>query len=106
MGSLLEQHYKELDKEHILAFRGPARNWVNPQKTLEMAHFVTKIETNFFGGAPYEKYGGHLWVYEGPPLAGGTAHASSVEMHLSTEEGPNTIQGIAHEFFHLWNAKR
>jgi hypothetical protein len=27
-------------------------------------------------------------------------------MHLSTEEGANTIQGMAHEFFHLWNAKR
>jgi len=106
MGSFLEQHYKELDKEHILAFRGPARNWVDPQKTLEMARFVTKIETNFFGGAPYEKYVWHLWVYEGPTLAGGTEHASSVEMHLSTEEGPNTIQGMAHEFFHLWNAKR
>jgi predicted metalloprotease with PDZ domain len=106
MGDYIEERYTEYGKEHVLAFRGPARDWIDRQKTMEMTRFVTQIEDDFFGGAPYEKYVWHFWVYEGPSLAGGTEHASSTEMHLSTEEGPNTVQGMAHEFFHLWNAKR
>jgi predicted metalloprotease with PDZ domain len=105
MGTYLEEHYKEFSKDHILAFRGPARDWVDRGRTLQMARFVTRIEGDFFGEVPYEKYIWHFWVYEGTPLAGGTEHASSTEMHLSTEEGSNTLQGMAHEFFHLWNAK-
>lgn len=106
VGVYLEERYKEYAKEHIIAFRGPAKNWVDRQKTLQMARFVTQIEASFFGEAPYELYVWHFWVYEGPSLAGGTEHASSTEMHLSTEEGPSALQGMAHEFFHLWNAKR
>ena len=106
MGTYLEEHYKEFSKDHILAFRGPARDWVDRGRTLQMARFVTRIEGDFFGEVPYEKYVWHFWVYEGTPLAGGTEHASSTEMHLSAEEGSNTLQGMAHEFFHLWNAKR
>ena len=105
-GPYIEEHYKEFDKEHILVFRGPARNWVDRQKALQMARFVTQIEADFFGELPYEEYAWHFWVYEGTPLAGGTEHASSTEMHLATEEGSNTLQGMAHEFFHVWNAKR
>jgi len=105
-GDYIEERYKEYGKEHVIAFRGTARNWIDWQNALEIARFVTRIETNFFGGAPYEKYAWHFWVYEGPSLAGGTEHASSTEMHLSAEQGPNTLQGMAHEFFHLWNAKR
>jgi len=106
MGPYLDEHYKEFGVDHILAFRGPARDWVDREKTLQMAHFVTQLEGDFFGGIPYTKYIWHFWVYEGTPLAGGTEHGSSTEMHLATEEGPNTIQGLAHEFFHVWNAKR
>jgi predicted metalloprotease with PDZ domain len=106
MGSYLEERYQEHGKEHLVALRGTARNWVDRQKTLQMARFVTQIETDFFGEAPYDLYVWHFWVYEGPSLAGGTEHASSTEMHLSTEEGPSVVQGMAHEFFHLWNVKR
>jgi predicted metalloprotease with PDZ domain len=106
MGIYLEQRYKGFGKEHIVTFRGPAKNFVDRQKTLQMARFVTQIETDFFAEVPYDLYVWHFWVYEGPSLAGGTEHASSAEMHLSTEEGPGALQGMAHEFFHLWNAKR
>ena len=106
MGSYIEERYQEHGREHIIALRGPAKNWVDQQRTLQMARFVTQIETNFFGEAPYDLYVWHSWVYEGPDFAGGTEHASSTEMHLSAEEGPNALQGMAHEFFHLWNVKR
>jgi predicted metalloprotease with PDZ domain len=106
MGKFLEERYTVLGKEHVIALRGPGENWVDPQKTLEMARFVSQIETDFFHGAPYPFYVWHFWVYEGPSLAGGTEHSSSTEMHLSTELGPPVLQGMAHEFFHLWNGKR
>ena len=106
MGSYREERYREQGKEHIIALRGTAENWVDQQKTLQTARFVTQIEANFFGEAPYDLYIWHFWVYEGPHFAGGPEYASSTEMHLSTEEGPNALQGMAHEFFHLWNVKR
>lgn len=106
MGKFLEESYTVLGKEHVIALRGPGKNWVDPQKTLEMARFVSQIETDFFHGAPYSLYVWHFWVFEGPSLAGGTEHSSSTEMHLSTELGPPVLQGMAHEFFHLWNGKR
>ena len=106
MGQFLEERYTVLGKEHFIALRGPGTNWVDPQKTLEMARFVSQIETDFFHGAPYPFYVWHFWVYEGSSLAGGTEHSSSTEMHLSTELGPPVLQGMAHEFFHLWNGKR
>jgi predicted metalloprotease with PDZ domain len=106
MGSYLEERYQEYGKEHIVTLRGPAKNWVDRQKTLQMARFVTQIEGDFFGEVPYDLYVWHFWVYEGASLAGGTEHASSTEMHLSTEEGLRVLQGMAHEFFHLWNVKR
>lgn len=106
MGTFVEERYTVLGKEHILALRGPGKNWVDPQKTLEMARFVSQIETDFFHSAPYPLYVWHFWVYEGASLAGGTEHSSSTEMHLSTELGPPVLQGMAHEFFHLWNGKR
>ncbi len=106
MGSFILGRYSEFGKQHVLAFRGPAKNWVDHRKTIEIARLVTRIEGDFFGGAPYAEYVWHLWVHEASPLAGGTEHANSVEMHLATEEGDNTVQGMAHEFFHLWNGKR
>jgi predicted metalloprotease with PDZ domain len=105
-GEFVEQHYEVSGKDHIIALRGPASHWVDYQKTLQMTRFVTQIESDFFGGLPYQKYVWHCWVYEAPDMAGGTEHASSVEMHLTTEEGPEVLQGMAHEFFHLWNVKR
>jgi predicted metalloprotease with PDZ domain len=106
MGKFLEERYTVLGKEHILALRGPGENWVDRRKTVEMARFVSQVETDFFHGAPYPLYVWHFWVFEGPSLAGGTEHSSSTEMHLSTELGPPVLQGMAHEFFHLWNGKR
>jgi predicted metalloprotease with PDZ domain len=105
-GKFLEVRYTVLRKEHIVALRGPGKNWVDPQKTSEMARFVSQIETDFFHGVPYPLYVWHFWVYEGSSLAGGTEHSSSAEMHLSTELGSPVLQGMAHEFFHLWNGKR
>ena len=104
MGAYIEK--QRLGKDHTVALRGPASRWVDHQKTIQMTRFVTQIESDFFGGLPYQKYVWHFWVYEAPSLAGGLEHASSTEMHLSTEEGPEVLQGMAHEFFHLWNAKR
>jgi predicted metalloprotease with PDZ domain len=105
-GEFVEMRYEVAGKDHIIALRGPDSHWVDWQKTLQMTRFVTQIESDFFGGLPYQKYVWHCWGYEAPDLAGGTEHATSVEMHLTTEEGPEVLQGMAHEFFHLWNAKR
>jgi predicted metalloprotease with PDZ domain len=106
MGSHFEGRYEEYGKNHVVAIRGPAKDWIDRERTLQATRFVTRIETGFFGGAPYDQYVWHFRVHEGRPLAGGTEHASSTEMHLSTEEGRSVVAGMAHEFFHLWNAKR
>ena len=105
MGSYPEERYRERGKEHIIAFYGPAADRVDREKTLRMCRFITQIETDFFHGAPYDTYVWHFVVSEGRDLAGGTEHASSTEMHLTTEEGPYALQGMAHRDppgFELW----
>lgn len=106
MGDFPEERYVERGKEHLIAFRGPAKDKIDRQKALRMCRFLTQAETGFFHGAPYDRYVWHIWVNEGADGAGGLEHAGSSEIFLATGEGPRALSGMAHEFFHLWNVKR
>jgi predicted metalloprotease with PDZ domain len=80
---------EEFGQDHTLAFRGPARNWIDRRKIFQMTRFVTRIEGDFFGGVPYEKYVWHFWVYEGTPLAT-TPCCSPIAMGLESPRVPRT----------------
>jgi predicted metalloprotease with PDZ domain len=106
MGEFPEERYVEGGQEYRLAFRGPAKDQIDRQRAVRICRFITRAETDFFGGAPLDRYVWHIWANEGRDGAGGLEHATSSQIFLTTGEGPRALAGLAHEFFHLWNVKR
>ncbi len=106
MGDFLEDRYVVRGKEHFITYRGDDRDLIDRPKVLKMCRFVSEMETDFFGGAPYDRYVWHFWVAKRADGGGGVEHLSSTQMFMSTGSGPRAFRGAAHEFFHLWNVKR
>jgi predicted metalloprotease with PDZ domain len=71
-----------------------------------MCEFITKAQSDFMGGLPYDRYVWHFWVNDMADGSGGVEHASSTHMFIGKGLGPAALMGISHEFFHLWNVKR
>ena len=75
-------------------------------KLVKATQFVSQAETDFFGGAPYDRYVWHFAVMDRADGAGGLEHLSSTQISLAAGVGPRAVSVFAHEFFHLWNVKR
>ena len=106
MGNFLEAHYTVNGKDHELALRGEAKGDVDMTHLLRATSFVSTMEGDFFGGAPYDRYVWHFSVNDRADGAGGLEHLSSTQIGLSSGVGPRAVTVLAHEFFHLWNVKR
>lgn len=98
--------YKVAGKTHIIALRGSDADEVDMEKLTRATKFVSQAETDFFGGAPYDKYVWHFAVMDRADGAGGLEHLSSTQISLASGVGPRAVSVFAHEFFHLWNVKR
>lgn len=107
LGKFRTASYVSRGKEHTLAIRGTARDRLNLDRTLKMTKFITESATHFFGSAaPYKRYVWHIWAGDLGDGAGGLEHASSSQDFLSLVQGPASMRGLSHEYFHLWNVKR
>lgn len=95
-------------KTHYIAYRGPATAIaeVDREYVKKACAFITKMEGDFFGGLPYNRYVWHFAVNSAPDGAGGLEHLSSTEITMGSGVGPGVVSVYAHEFFHLWNVKR
>lgn len=99
--------WEQEGKEHAFAIWGRAHH-PHP-KLLEDTKRIVAAASKMFGGLPYERY---LFILHLVPTGrGGLEHASStvLQMPRDTFEGEqyeSLLALIAHEFFHVWNAKR
>ena len=100
--------YMQRGKPHYIAYRGPAAAiaGVDREYVKKACAFVSDMEGDFFGGAPYDRYVWHFAVNAGTDGAGGLEHLSSTEISMANGVGPVVVGVYAHEFFHLWNVKR
>ncbi|MEI8280941.1 MAG: hypothetical protein WCG75_00910 [Armatimonadota bacterium] len=100
--------YVQRGKTHFIAYRGPAAAIaaVDREYVKKACAFVSQMEGDFFGGAPYDRYVWHFAVNNGADGAGGLEHLSSTEISMASGVGPGVVGVYAHEFFHLWNVKR
>jgi predicted metalloprotease with PDZ domain len=55
LGRFIQEAYTVNGIPYIMAFRGPAVSTIDRKRAIDMARFITKAETQFFGGAPFEK---------------------------------------------------
>ncbi|AIE87959.1 M61 family metallopeptidase [Fimbriimonas ginsengisoli] len=106
MGHFLEDHYTSAGRDHTIAMRNPAKSKVDRAHLIKAAKFVSDMQSDFFGGAPYHKYVWHFGVTDRADGAGGLEHLSSTQISLAAGVGPVTVGVMSHEFFHLWNVKR
>ncbi|MBB6050951.1 M61 family metallopeptidase [Armatimonas rosea] len=106
LGSYYEETYKVAGKQHIIALRGAAADKIDKKLLRETCETVSKIETEFMGGAPYGKYVWHFTVRSAGMGGSGLEHLSSTEISLGSGFSRRTASLLAHEFFHLWNVKR
>lgn len=105
-GKLLVDTYTTLGKPHEIVMRGVGRNTINRANLIKACKFVSDMQTDFFGGAPYNKYVWHFDVNTAQDGAGGLEHLSSTQISLAAGLGPRAVSVLSHEFFHLWNVKR
>lgn len=93
---------------HRAAFQGPAN--VNPERIKADFSKIVEAEKALFNHHPCQDY--TFIVHHLPQGGGGLEHAHSTSLLAShnTYDNEATYSGflglVAHEYFHLWNAKR
>jgi len=105
-GDVLVDTYVSRGKPHTIVMRGRAKANVDRAYLIKACKFVSDMQTDLMGGAPYEKYIWHFNVNDAPDGAGGLEHLSSTQISLAAGVGPRAVSVLSHEFFHLWNVKR
>jgi predicted metalloprotease with PDZ domain len=76
----------------------------------DMVQRIVEYQVQFFDDTPFEKYVFLFYISPYGAGGGGLEHLNSANIALSWPQLKNDIGSaanvIAHEFFHLWNAKR
>jgi predicted metalloprotease with PDZ domain len=106
LGTFHEVRYTVQGKPHLVVIGGRQRDAMDRARLVDWCRKVTEMESDFFGGLPYEKYVWHFRVGPGAGWAGGLEHLSSTQISLGQTLAPGSVSVLAHEFFHLWNVKR
>ena len=95
-------------KSHELAIWGEGN--LEPEKIIQDIQKIIEIESQIFGGLPYNRY---LFILHlTANNFGGLEHKNSCSLiysrfgFRSPEKYQRFMQLVAHEFFHLWNIKR
>ncbi|WP_027254687.1 M61 family metallopeptidase [Planktothrix agardhii] len=95
-------------KSHQLAIWGEGN--LNPERLITDFQKVIAIESELFGGLPYERY--LFLLHLSNHGFGGLEHKESCSLiysrfgFRSPDKYNRFMQLVAHEFFHLWNVKR
>jgi predicted metalloprotease with PDZ domain len=97
-----------LGKPHQLVVWGEGN--LDPQVAIADIKKVIQVESNIFGGLPYEKY--IFLLHLSPSGGGGLEHKDCCSLlyprfnFQGSDKHNRFMQLVAHEFFHLWNVKR
>ena len=107
-GNPLMVEFSAAGVKHRAAFQGPAN--VNPERIKTDFTRIIEAEKELFGHHPCEDY--TFLVHHLPQGGGGLEHSHSTSLLAShnTYDNEASYSGflglVAHEYFHLWNAKR
>lgn len=107
-GKFYGDAYVAATRLHYVALRGAPADIqaIDKAKLHDTLQFISAMETNFWGEAPYHHYVWHLTAFPAPDGGWGLEHLASTQIGISTGMGPGMQGVLAHEFFHLWNVKR
>jgi len=100
--------FEVLGKLHQLAIWGEGN--LNPERLITDFQKVITVESELFGGLPYERY--LFLLHLSNHGFGGLEHKESCSLiysrfgFRSLDKYNRFMQLVAHEFFHLWNVKR
>lgn len=100
--------FEVLGKPHELAVWGKGN--FQAQQIIADCQKIIKVESQIFGGLPYERYVFFLHLLE--QGFGGLEHKNSCSLiyqrfgFRTQDKYELFLQLVAHEFFHLWNVKR
>ncbi len=82
----------------------------DPDSFVTMVRKICEYQTDFFGEVPFDRFVFFYRVLPGPYAGGGLEHQNSTTIGLSGMLLDQTVlsaaEVTAHEFFHVWNAKR
>jgi predicted metalloprotease with PDZ domain len=97
-----------LGKPHQLVVWGEGN--LDPQVAITDIKKIIQVESDIFGGLPYEKY--IFLLHLSPSGGGGLEHKDCCSLlyprfnFQGSDKHNRFMQLVAHEFFHLWNVKR
>jgi predicted metalloprotease with PDZ domain len=91
---------------HRYVIWGPGE--VDEARLIADTRRIIEVCAGMFGGLPYDRY--LLILHLAPEVRGGLEHATSTSLLVTsasvTEDYESLIALVAHEFFHVWLAKR
>lgn len=108
IGNQKDFEFQVEGKKHVLSIYGPDNYDVD--KLIEGISKLVKINKEFWGALPYERYVFQLHL--GVEGGGATEHINSTIMQMQSGglKNPNSIRGflglVSHEYFHTWNVKQ
>lgn len=107
-GKYYADSYMLNGKNHYIALRGAPEDVaaIDKVKLRRVTSYISSMESNFWGGEPYDHYVWHFVAFKRPDGGWGLEHLSSTQIGLATGFGKNTDGVLAHELFHAWNVKR
>ena len=107
-GSFYADTYAVNGKQHFIALRGAPDDTaaIDKAKLHRTTQFISSMESNFWGGEPYDHYVWHFIAFKRADGGWGLEHLASTQIGLATGFGKNTDSVMAHELFHAWNVKR
>jgi predicted metalloprotease with PDZ domain len=106
VGDFVSDYYEVEGVKHEIAYFGGDVTKVDRKKVIDYCTKITKAESAFWGGLPFEKYVWHFTVMNGADGGWGLEHLSSTTIGLAQGVGEGTVSVLCHELFHAWNVKR
>lgn len=106
VGNYISDTYTVEGVPHQIVYHSGDASGIDRKKVIEFCTYVTKSQSDFWGGLPFKKYVWHFSPINAPDGGWGLEHLSSTQIGLATGLGPGTISVCSHEYFHAWNVKR
>jgi len=108
IGNQKDFEFEAEGKKHVLSIFGPGN--YEPDKMMADISKIVKINKEFWGELPYERY--VFMLHLGLDGGGATEHLNSTIMQTGPFgfKNPNSYRGflglVSHEYFHTWNVKQ
>lgn len=106
LGDFISDYYEVNGVKHEIAYFGGDVSKVDRAKVIDYCTRITKAQSDFWSGLPFEKYVWHFTVMNAADGGWGLEHLSSTTIGLAQGVGEGTVSVLCHELFHAWNVKR